>query len=212
MTTLSIILYVLAGLLLLLALILFSSLKVSVIFKDDFYLKAYFGAIKVYDSNKPKKKKKKEENKEQEIPQTNPDKNGSYAKQIFKTIKEEKGFVGAVKEIMNFFKDCLSVSKPYLKNIKINKICLNISYGSFDAAETAVNYGIICTAVYPVLAFLDTIKNIGFKKIDIKSDFENQKSEFDFSLNVKAQVIFLLIIAFKIYKNYKNFLLRNDIQ
>lgn len=211
MTTLSITLYILAGLFLLLALILFSSLKVSVIFKDDFYLKAYFGAIKVYDSNKPTKKKKAK-SKKQETPQIIPDKNGSYAKQIFKTIKEKRGFVGAIKEIMNFLKDCLSVIKPYLKKVKINKICLNISYGSFDAAETAVNYGIICTAVYPVLDFFDCAKNIGFKKIDIKSDFENQKSEFDFSLNIKAQVIFLLIIAFKIYKNYKNFLLRNDIK
>lgn len=208
MTILSVILCVLASLVLLIAVALLIPLNVSISFKEDFHIKAYFGFIRVYNSEKNEKTAKKETTKQ--AVKTKPKE--SKAKQIFKTIKEKKGFVGAVKEILNFLKECLSNTKTLIGNIKINAICLNISYGSFDAAETAINYGTICTAAYPVLAFFDTAKNIAFKKIDIKSDFENQKCEFDFSLKIKAQVVFLLITAFKIYKTYKNFLLRNDIQ
>lgn len=211
MTFLTVVLCVLAFLLLIASVILLLPVKLSISFKEDFHIKAYLGILRIYNSDKISEKPKKEKHKPQKT-QSEPQKQDALSKRIFKTLKEKKGFIGAVKEILNFLKTCLSHTKQLLRYIKVDAICLNISYGSFDAAETAVNYGKICSAAYPVLSFFDTFKNIAFKKIDIKSDFENQKSEFDFSLKIKAQTIFLLISAFKIYKEYKNFLLRNDIK
>ena len=120
MTIVAVILCVLAVILLLIAVILLAPVKVSVAFKEDFHIKAYLGFIRVYNSDKKGARPKEEVEK----PQNKAKKQDGTAKRIFKTIKEKKGFIGAVKEILNFTKTCLSHTKQFLRYIKINAICL----------------------------------------------------------------------------------------
>ena len=196
-------------LLLLLLAVLFLPVAVHLKFKEEFQFKVTFAGIKVYGYKpKPQKTTADTEKKSAEKEETE----DNIAKGLWKRLKAKKGFLGAVKEVMAFSNDCLTHIKALLRHIKFKNICLNLVYGSGDAADTAIRYGEICSAVYPVLALLDTAKNIKFKQIDVKSEFAEKKAEFEFSLKAVTRIFVLLIAAIKIYGEYKKFLVRNELQ
>ena len=192
-------------LLLIIAGILFLPVKVFIEFKEEFFLKVNFFGIKIYqlkpEEEKPQKTDSKGYKKSEKPAKSKPE-------NLFLILKEKNGFSGAVKEIMAFALDCLTHIKTLLRHIKIKRICLDITVASPDAAKTAIDYGTVCSAVYPVLSLIDNIPNIEFRKIDVKSDFNSSESSFTFSLTVRLQIFFMLIAAFKIYKEYKNFIMR----
>ena len=188
--------------------ILFLPININISLKEEFILKIKLFGIKVYEfSSRNEEKKKSSENKKAE---KTADKKSSEntAKSTFSALKNKYGFSMAIKEIFGFLMECFSHIKGFLRHIKIKEIRLNILVATPNAAKTAIEYGIVCSAVYPVLALIDTIPNIEFKKINVKSDFNSDEGKFDFSFDTKLQVFFALISAFKIYKEYKNFIIR----
>lgn len=199
-------LYIFIGFLLLVAGILFLPLTVHLKFQDDFYLKIKFAGIRVF------KIEPKEEVEKQEKPKdTVTDKKAENTvvkegKKLFQTLKEKYGFGGAVKSLFGFFASVLSHIKKLLWHIKICNIKLKLTVAGSDAAETAIEYGAVCAAVYPVMAFLESYAKMGLKNIDVRSDFTGGKNEFGFSAIIKMQVFFLLVAAFRVYKEYKNYL------
>ena len=132
-------------------------------------------------------------------------------KNFFEKLKDKKGFVGAVKEVFAFVKDCLIPLKLFLRFVKFRDIRLFIAVVGEDAAVTATNYGLVCSAVYPTLSFLESVANAKYKSVDVKADFENKKSDFTFSLKIKTNIIFILILAVRIFKEYKKFIVRNEL-
>lgn len=189
--------------LLVLVLILFLPVKISMAFKDELNLKVNFLGIKLFET-----KNEAEDKKESKTEKKEDKTEGNKAKKFFSRLKEKYGFSVALKEMFSFFLKCLSHIKGLLRHINIERICLNITVASPDAAKTAIEYGTVCAAVYPVLALIDTVPNIAFREINVKSDFNSENSQFDFSLVIKLQIFFALISAFKIYKKYKNFIIR----
>ena len=197
-----VVLYILGGLAILLAVALLLPISVSLDFSQELAYKIKLAFFKVY----PQKEKPKEKHG---IPTTE---EKPKDKGFFEKIKEKKGFVGAIKEVFFFFKGCLPPFKLFLKFVKFQRVKVDITVASEDAAKTAIDYGIVCSAVYPVLSFLDGIANVDYKKIDVRTDFESKKSSFNFSLTIKTRVIFILIFVFRIFKEYKKFSIRNDLQ
>ncbi len=193
----------------LLLLILFLPVEIFISFKEAFKVKIKFFGIKVFEIE-PESQEKNDKALDK-VSEKNAQKDTeNKAKKIFSRLKERLGFTGAVKEIFKLLLDCLTHIKSLLRHIKINKIRLNIAVASDDAAKTAIEYGTVCSAVYPVLALLDTVPNIGLKEINIRSDFEGSECDFSFSLQIGIQIFFALISAFKIYKEYRNFVIRNE--
>lgn len=190
--------------------LLFLPVTVNLKFKEDFFLKVRFCGIKVYELKQTEPEKghttKKDTNTESQ------EKKENTAVTLFKKLKKKYGFSRAVKKVFLFFKAYLEDIKKFLHHIRIKNIRLNIVYGTDDAADTAIKYGEICTAVYPVLSLIDTASNIEFSRINIQSDFEKESKEFDFSLKIRLQVFFLLISAFRLYSLYKNFLNEEELQ
>lgn len=192
-------LIILGVILLIILAVLFLPVSVSVDFKEDFFIKVFFAGIKVYElAPNQKKPQKKEENTQiKEKP-----------KSLFSNFKEKYGFSGAVKEFFVFFKDVFSHTKGFLRHIKIKRLKLFISVATDDAAKTAIEYGTVCAAAYPVLSALESVCNIKYKKIDIKSDFESKNPLYSFSFYIGLRIFFLLITLFKVYKDYKKFIAR----
>ena len=191
-----------------LLLILLLPFGVSVKFKDEFELKIHIFGVNIY-SVLPKKKAETEQKKHTDTPDLKEEKNKDS--KLFQKLKAKKGFSSAVKEIFSFIYDCLSHIKNFLRHIKIKRLTLDITVASDDAAKTAIEYGAVCSAVYPTLALLDTCPNIRLKQINVKSDFSSQKADFGFSLKAYFQLLFILIAAFKIFKEYKKFVARNEL-
>ena len=95
--------------------------------------------------------------------------------------------------------------KKFLRHIFIKKVNLNINVVGQDAAQTAIEYGAVCSAVYPVLSFVQGLGNVSYEKIDVKADFEGKESFISFSAKIKAKIIFILIVAYGIFSEYKKF-------
>lgn len=189
--------------------VLFLPVVVDISFFEDLLLKVKFFGIKVYEIKPEDGKEKTESQKNAESKKEKPTKkeNGflNNAKGTFSSLKEEKGFTGAVSEVMGFAERVLSHIKKLLRHINICKVKLDIVVASSDAAKTAIDYGMVCQAVYPVAAMLNSCAKIGFKEINVKSDFESEKCDFGFASTVKMQIFYLIIAAFKIFSEYKNF-------
>ncbi len=206
-------LIILGALLILILLIFFLPVNVFVSFKNDFFVKIKFAGIKLFEI--PKEKDKSKTSKSDKKPEKKSVQKAEQpvfkqSKELFLFLKEKYGFFGAVKKVLLFLGNILTHIKKLLRHIKIEKIKLAITVSGDDAASTAIEYGKVCSAAYPVLSFLDSFSSISFKQIDINSDFTENKKEFEFSLNVKLQIIYMLIAAFKIYSEYKNFTLKEN--
>ena len=197
-------LIVIGVILLILFAILFIPVRVDLSFVDDFKFKVSFLKITLFKSGKTQPEKTDNPSKEKTVKESE-----NNFKKYFAKLKENEGFGGAVKRIASLVLDILSHIKRFLRHIKIDSVKLNITVGSFDAAKTALDYGTVCQAVYPITAFLDSVVKIGFKEININSDFENGNCDFMFSLAVKMQVFFLILTAVRIYSDYKKIITEN---
>ena len=199
-------LYIIGGLIVLLCLCLLLPIAVKLCYDGEFAykVKIAFVTLNFDKKKKPKQKKKNPKSKETKPKQT--------PKNFFEKLKEKNGFAGAIKETFGFAKSCIKAVKKQLKKIKFKDVKLLINVVGENAAMTAIDYGAVCSAVYPVLSLLNSVnKNIEYKKVDIKADFEGTKSKIEFSLNIKTSIFVLLTAGLKILNEYKNFSLRNDL-
>ncbi len=186
--------------------LLFIPIRVDISYTDDFYFKASFLKITLYRSDKVKKEKPRKTDNGSPEKKPQPQKSTlDSIKTYFKQKKEADGFAAVIKEIMAVVDEVLSHIKWLLRFATVNKVRLNVTVGTDDAAKTAIEYGLVCNGIYPVTAFLDSVAHIGFKEINIRADFEGGKSDFDFKAVVKMQIFYILVSAFKIYKTLKKF-------
>ncbi len=186
-------------------LLLLIPISLDISFKDDFFLKLKIGGIKAFEIEP-----KSDENPKQS--DTISDKKAEkVTENIFTLLKKKHGFSGAVKELFNFFLALLNRLKSLLKHILIRRLCLDMTVASNDAAQTAIEYGVVCSAVYPLLAFLDSNLNLKMKSVNVVSDFDKDKPDFSFSVVIKVKVIFLLVMAIIALSEYKNFRMRNEL-
>ncbi len=198
-------LYILGGILCLTIVALLLPASVKLIYKDEFVYKFKIAFV-TFDLERTKKPKKQNTHKKaQTKTETKKEKN------FFEKLRDKKGFVGAVKEVFAFAKDCLVPLKRFLRFVKFCDIRLFIAVSGVDAAQIATNYGLVCSAVYPTLSFIENVANCKYKSIDVKSDFENKESNLTFSLKIKTNIIFILILAVRIFKEYKKFSVRNEL-
>lgn len=183
--------------------LLLCMVKIDVSFFGEFKYKVSLAGITVY---KPKEEKETQEQKP-DTPQPTKKKEPNF----FEKIKEKRGFTGAVKELFSFAGDCLKKIKKLLKHVKVRKLFLNITVAGSDAAATAIEYGAVCAAVYPVLSLVTSVADVKLKQIDIKSDFDVHNPDMEFSFSISVRVIHLLVTALKLFSEYKKFKLRNDL-
>ena len=130
---------------------------------------------------------------------------------FFEKMKNKHGFSGTIRELFEFAGDCLKKVKKLLSHLKLRKLFLDISVGAKDAATVAVEYGAVCSAVYPVLSFLNAKADVKLKKVNIRSDFNSIKPEFKISFSAKLRVVYILIAAIGLFSEYKKFKDRNDL-
>ena len=101
--------------------------------------------------------------------------------------------------------------KRQFKHIAVRRLCLDIKVASEDAATTAIEYGAVCSAVYPALSFIDSIANVKMKSINVAADFNSDKPDFGFSVIIRARILFLIIMAFGVFSEYNKFKTRNEL-
>ncbi len=195
MLALKIILIALCALVLIIALILSLDLKVIFAFdtngRIELYAKLLF--FKLYDIHEKKE----------------PSRFGSYLKRIFgiealtdkeglKQDTQESGVSGAANRVIGLLALIAGQILWLLKRVRIKKFHLLAICGGDDAADAAMDYGLVCAAVYPFVGYLESTAKFAKKANDIQvgCDFENEAS-FETEIIAKIRIIHLLRAVFK---------------
>lgn len=128
-------------------------------------------------------------------------KNNDEKKSKFKNFENVYKFFASFKSLINAAKRMFVLA---IKKITVEDLLLEISVGADDAAKTSVVYGNICSAVYPVTAWLMKIKEPKSYKIFVSPNFLSDKIDFRMSLIVKTNILSLLIVGIEILKTMKS--------
>lgn len=173
----------------LILLVLLAPFTAEIIYEDEFILRFKCFGIKFYDNQPPKKVKKVNKTSEKETQNTA--KNDGFLKSTYK----QKGFTGTVVYLSEIIKLVLLKIKWLLPHIKFHKFKLNITIATPNAADTAINYGRVCAAVYPTFAFIQTNTSLGAKQLNVNANFDKTKSYFNTSIQLTARGLWLVITA-----------------
>ncbi len=145
---------------------------------------------------KPKKEKPEEEKKEEDKP-SEPKKN------IFKEFYENQGF-GATVELIQTAAAQLggfmgSIYRAFV--IENLKLLLKVSSGD-DAAQNAIKYGKVCSAVYPSMGFICSNMKVKKYEVNVVPDFISQENKAQFALSLSVRPIKLtnaaVVLAFRL--------------
>ena len=103
---------------------------------------------------------------------------------------------GKPKPDLDMIINCVNAAKPHVKKlfkkIRIYDVFAEIVVGGDDAAKTALSYGTHCAAINGFIAFLKNNVSFTAKKIDIKADFELEKTDYYIYGKVKVRLSTLL--------------------
>lgn len=87
-------------------------------------------------------------------------------------------------------------AKPHIKRIfkkiRISRVYIDATIGGEDATKTAISYGVHCAAIDGLIAFLDSMFAFKAEKIDIRADFQLEKSVYYCRARVKLRLSTLL--------------------
>ena len=168
------------------ALLLLSSLKITLDIGEKAVFKIEFLFLKLFDIDSKKtsgsiKEKKKLKKKDK--------------KSIVDTLKDyasSKHKAELFFEIIEYLKIALIKFKKLLSHTRFNKAVLDLTVATEDAADTALLYGKVCSAVYPIVSVLDTAMKFDPKHISVKTDFASTQIKFYMSGVIKVRVIYLV--------------------
>ena len=168
------------------AMLLLSSLKITLEIGENAVFKVRFLFFKIvnYDSENKSSKSKKEKKKPNKKEKTLVDSLKEYASS---KNKRELFF-----EIIEYLKIVLSKFKKLLSKTRFKKAVLDLTVATEDAADTAILYGKVCSAVYPIISILDTAMKFDPKRISVKTDFASNKMKLYLSGIIKIRFIHIL--------------------
>jgi len=191
-------LIIIGVILLIIILLLLLRVGIRLEFEKKFTFSVLIGSINIFSNEeKPKKvKASKAKKKKDSKPET---KKENFVKKVYK----EKGLTFMVKLFSEIAKAVINKLLWLIKRMKIRNFFIDISIVGNDAADTAIKYGAVCAAVYPLLALIDSNLDFKARQINVKSDFEGNESSFCISADIKAEIIILLAVAIKAYCEYK---------
>ncbi len=218
------------SIMLVLILILAQSVKVTVIYDKALEMKVKLLFITLYRiPAKPKKKKKKKTKKRKKdksakagaVQTENASQaDGEGAAENAEASGEADGKKTPAKEgkpkkekmkldpemIMDYVRSASPPIKRLFKKIRIRNIYLDWVVGSGDAAKTAIKYGGICAAVYPIVEWMTTYLDTKVKEINIEADFDAEKDDIFFYGTMKLRISTALACAiwllFRLAKTY----------
>ena len=177
-------LYIIGGIVLLIIILLMSSVSLRCIFDDDITVKAGYLFVRKTVVPTPDKKHEKKKKTDTEPPKKN------YIKQLI----EEKGLAAALSELGTVAKVFLQKAGRAAKHIRVKKFDMLAVAASYDPAKTAVEYGALCAAVFPMLSgFQQLLKwNEKNTRVSVQSDFCSEKPTFFLDFKIKLRLWFIL--------------------
>lgn len=193
------------------------SIKVSVtaVYDETFTLdiKWFFIKLRIYPEDEEKKAKKeakkaekeqKKKNSKKEKPKKEKTEESASPKgNIFKDFYNNQGFAATV----NLIRTAAAQLGGFLKGvyrafvIENLTVLLRVSAGD-DAAQTAIKYGKVCSAVYPAMGFICSNMKVKQYDVNVVPDFISAENTATFKLSLSVRPIKLtnavIVLAFRL--------------
>ena len=194
---------IILGILLLLFLILLIPIEMLAHYGDDlsltvkvlFYQKKLLPAPpKKKKPEKPKKEKKPEDKPKEEKPKKEKPKKQNYLSKI----KDKKGMTGLLSLLTGAAKIAGGAAKGIVSHIVIRNLDIGIALNAGDAASTAVNYGKLCSIVYPAVNVITAATVCKDYHVTLEPVFDSDKpTEFYADVHAHFRPIFAVIEGVK---------------
>ena len=193
------------------------SIKVSVtaVYDETFTLdvKWLFIKLRIYPEDEEKRAKKEAKKAEKEQKKKNPKKekpkkekteeSASPKSNIFRDFYNNQGFAATV----NLIRTAAAQLGGFLKGvyrafvIENLTVLLRVSAGD-DAAQTAIKYGKVCSAVYPAMGFICSNMKVKQYDANVVPDFISAENTATFKLSLSVRPIKLtnavIVLAFRL--------------
>lgn len=206
-------LYIILGIVALIVILFSIKVSVTAEYADSFSLDVQWLFIKLHifpqteeqkakrEAKKAKKEEKKKKKTEEEKKED--DKPSEPKKNIFKEFYENQGF-GATVELIQTAAAQLggfmgSIYRAFV--IENLKLLLKVSSGD-DAAQNAIKYGKVCSAVYPSMGFICSNMKVKKYEVNVVPNFISQENKAQFALSLSVRPIKLtnavVVLAFRL--------------
>lgn len=186
-------LQIILGIIALLILILLLPVHLHASFSDN--LKVRVGVMFINFTLYPlpsvfKKKKKEDKHKKKKV-----QKELTNAEEILK----EDGVSAVVEYYLEMVRLIETAAKRLARTVTVDKLNINIIVASEDASQTAINYGKVCSVVYPSQALIESVFRVRRRSIIITPDFLREKGHFDGEMKlhvIPMRVLWALLLFF----------------
>ncbi len=208
------ILYVILGVILLLVFPFLIPVRVIGHYDGTFemYIKYLFIKIKLFPKEKkdkkekkPKKPKKEKPQKEKSPKEKKPENSKEPKGNIFLNFYNNQGFEGVLQLIADTLSAVGGIFSGTFKHFVFRELYLSMKIAGSDAADTAVKYGKISSAVFPAMGYICSKARVKKYDIDLQPDFINYQNTAEFHFQFGLSPIFLtnsiFAAGFKLVKN-----------
>ena len=187
-------LYIVLGIALLIAAILFTKIRLIICYEDDLrvYAKILFLRFKIVPSKdkKPKTKKAKKKKEKAALPEKK---------------KEEKSIAVKLWEMRSVLSEIVS---KFLGKLHFKFLKLRINIACDNAAKTALLYAGANQGVAYIIEILRNISNVDVSSrsdVFVGADFISQKSEFEGKIELYIRVLPLISVGLHAFTEYTKF-------
>ena len=145
-------------------------------------------------SEKKKSDKKKQKPEEEEKKEETTEKKQSYLSKL----KDKKGVTGLISLFTEVAKIAGGTLQGIFRHIVIKKLIVGIALNSGDAASTAVDYGKMCSVVYPAVNVITSICICKDYSVTLEPIFDDERSTEAYAeISAYIRVGFILWYALK---------------
>lgn len=200
-------LYILLGIALFVALVMFIPITLRASYKEDFWCAVYIGFVKLQlVPAKPKKEKKKKVKKR--TPKTEQPKKATEKKP---SLIKKYGIEWLLNLIKRVAELAVSALQDFFSHILIKKFSLSISVAGDDAADTAIKYGKYCAVVYPAVGTIVRVVKCKGYGVDINPNF-SEKAETEINFDFVARVFVFRLVALAVKHGIKGLKLLAEVK
>lgn len=118
-------------------------------------------------------------------------------KSSFAVLREQRGFVGMLTLLWRVLKLATSAFRGILRMIVVEKFDFHAKIGGEDAADAAINYGEMCSLIFPALAFILGSTRKYKKDIVINPNFESDETTVEIDTVIRIVPLFVVSHAIK---------------
>ena len=148
---------------------------------------------------KEKPKKKKEPKKEEKDKKEGEEKKDEKKKQSYLSkLKDKKGLTGLLSLLTSVAKIALGTLKGIFSHIVLKKFDVGIALAGEDASSVALNYGKLCSIVYPAINIITAATVCKDYNVTLEPVFDpDKKTEVYADVHAWLRIIFVLAEVIK---------------